>query len=369
MARFRVVAAGDTAPWFRQATSSNPTFNFDTVGGRYIVLCFFGTAGDATGRAMLSLLDEERDLFDDRKFSFFGVSFDPADRSSGRVTDIVPGIRHFWDFDRSVGQLYGAADIEGSPQARRIWVILDPTMRVASVIPAGRDGEERRQVAALLKSLPPIGQVGGLSIQAPILVLPNVFEADLCASLIALYEQHGGTESGFMREVDGKTVVMADHRHKRRSDFVIEDETLSATLRGLIVRRIVPQVKKAHQFEATRMERYIVSCYDSRDGGHFGAHRDNTTKGTAHRRFAVSVNLNDDFEGGEVYFPEYGPTSYKAPAGGAVVFSCSLLHAVTPVTAGRRFAFLPFLYDDAAAAVRAENNKFLGDNVGQYQAS
>lgn len=37
------------------------------------------------------------------------------------------------------------------------------------------------------------------------------------------------------------------------------------------------------------------------------------------------------------------------------MFSCSLLHAVTPVTKGCRYAFLPFLYDEAAAALRERN--------------
>jgi predicted 2-oxoglutarate/Fe(II)-dependent dioxygenase YbiX len=65
-----------------------------------------------------------------------------------------------------------------------------------------------------------------------------------------------------------------------------------------------------------------------------------------------------------VSFPEYGRHSYKPPPGGAVVFSCSLLHAVSKVTEGRRYAFLPFLYDDAAAKIRQENQKFLqGENA------
>jgi hypothetical protein len=51
-------------------------------------------------------------------------------------------------------------------------------------------------------------------------------------------------------------------------------------------------------------------------------------------------------------FPEYGPRTYRAPTGGAIVFSCSLLHRAMPVTRGTRFAFLPFLYDDAAAKLR-----------------
>src|SRR5215217_4470435 len=172
-----------------------------------------------------------------------------------------------------------------------------------------------------------------------------------------------------MREVNGKTVGMQDRNHKVRKDYAIEQPDLTKQTRARIQRRVVPEVLKIHQFKATRMERYIVSCYSAEDGGHFRAHRDNTTKGTAHRRFAVSINLNSEFEGGEVSFPEYGPRSFKPPPGGAVVFSCSLLHAVSPVTQGRRYAFLPFLYDDEAARIREANNKFLGENVGAYQNS
>ena len=116
------------------------------------------------------------------------------------------------------------------------------------------------------------------------------------------------------------------------------------------------------------MERYIVGCYTAEDGGHFRPHRDNVTKGTAHRRFAVTINLNDDFDGGELCFPEYGPRSFKPPVGGAVVFGCALLHAVTQVTRGRRYAFLPFLYDDAAAKIREANNPFLDKSLGEYIA-
>lgn len=125
-----------------------------------------------------------------------------------------------------------------------------------------------------------------------------------------------------------------------------------------------------HHFDATRMERYIVACHDSAEGGRFAAHRDNTTGGTAHRRFAVTINLNaEEFEGGELRFPEYGRRSWRAPTGGAVVFSCSLPHQALPVTAGVRYAFLPFLYDEAAARVREANNAKLGEGVGAYRAA
>src|SRR5690606_16138476 len=92
------------------------------------------------------------------------------------------------------------------------------------------------------------------------------------------------------------------------------------------------------------------------EGGYFRPHRDNRSFGTAHRRFAVSINLNaGDFDGGDLRFPEFGGRTYRPPTGGAVVFCCSLLHEATPVTRGRRYAFLPFLYDEAAEAIRNLN--------------
>ena len=118
-----------------------------------------------------------------------------------------------------------------------------------------------------------------------------------------------------MREVDGKTVMLQDHTHKRRKDYIIEDPELIRQTQARVLRRICPEVLKVYSFKATRMERYIISCYSAEDGGHFRAHRDNTTKGTAHRRFAVSINLNSEFDGGEVSFPEYGSRSFKPPTG------------------------------------------------------
>ena len=151
----------------------------------------------------------------------------------------------------------------------------------------------------------------------------------------------------FMVERDGKTVGVVNHRLKRRSDFNFcsgdEYEALRGVLRERIKRVLLPRIKEAFQFEVTRMERYLVACYDSRDQGFFGPHRDNTTPGTAHRRFACTINLNaHEYEGGDLRFPEFGPSPYRAETRAAIVFSCSFLHEVLPVTQGTRFGFLPF---------------------------
>lgn len=367
------VHPGDPGPTFYQRTPSNPRYAFDTAAGRYLVLCFFGSAKDARSRTAVSAAFAREDLFDDERACFFGVSNDPTDETEARVANRIPGFRFFWDFDLTVAKAYGAVPSETQPVAgsvdlARFWVILDPTLRVIATIPFRPDGGDVAEALALVESLPPPARFAGVELQAPVLYLPRVFEPEVCRHLIGLYETHGGEESGFMREVDGRTVGISDPGHKRRKDYNINDKDLISSLQARFLRRVVPEIAKVHQFKVTRMERYIVSCYAAEDGGHFAAHRDNTTAGTAHRRFAVSVNLNDDFDGGEVSFPEYGPRSFKAPPGGAVVFSCSLLHKVSRVTRGRRYAFLPFLYDDAAAKLRERNAALVGEQGSEYRA-
>lgn len=367
------LAPGDPAPWFQQRSGANPRYVFDTAAGRWIVLCFFGSAGDAAGRAALDAVRANRALFDDERACFFGVSLDPRDEAEGRVADVMPGLRFFWDFDGTIARLYGAVPKDAAPDKgqvamRRFWVVLDPTLRITRIFGFRPDGAETAELFAYLRSLPAPGRHAGFEVPPPVLILPNVFETAFCQRLIALYEAHGGAESGFMREVGGKTVELSDPAHKRRRDHVIADPEIVRQTQLRIQRRVVPEILKVHQFKVTRMERYLVACYAAEEGGHFRAHRDNTTRGTAHRRFAVSINLNADFAGGEVSFPEYGPRGFKMPAGAACVFSCSLLHRVAPVTEGRRYAFLPFLYDDAAAKIREANNAFLGEGVGEYKA-
>lgn len=367
-----MLTPGDPAPHFRQRSGGNPAYAFDTAAGRYLILCFLGSGGDPHAQQAVADVRARPDLFNDSHAAFFAVSNDPADESLGRLDERVPGYRLFWDFDRSVARLYGAVDRDNpgghQVEVRRMWVVLDPMLRVAQVIPFAPDRSDIAALIAVVAALPAPDRFVGFTLQAPIIVLPNVFEPALCAELIACYDAAGGTPSGFMREVDGKTVLVSDPAHKRRRDHDITDRAMIDRLQARIRRRVVPEIARVHQFHATRMERYLVACYGADDRGHFQPHRDNTTRGTAHRRFAVSVNLNAEFEGGELWFPEYGPRGFRMPTGAAAIFSCSLLHAVRPVTAGQRYAFLPFLYDDAAAQQREANNAHLGEGVGAYRA-
>jgi hypothetical protein len=94
-----------------------------------------------------------------------------------------------------------------------------------------------------------------------------VFEPELCRSLIETYQSHGGKASGVMREIDGKTQLVIDPSHKQRSDHLLVDAELRNAVSTRIRERLIPEVAKAFQFTATRMERYLVGCYDAAEGG------------------------------------------------------------------------------------------------------
>jgi peroxiredoxin len=311
---------GEPAPWFKGRTASNPRLAFHATAGRYILMSLFGSAGQPLAARMLELLLHDSGRFDGKHLAFFGVSTDPDDETLQRLPDRRPGVHFIRDFDCSISSRYGCIGDDGGHRPHTY--VLDPTLRVLMALPLDEPADAH--VTALLEVLDRLPALPGPHLarpQAPVLTVPRVFEPGLCQALIAHYEQRGGRDSGFMRDVDGKTVAVIDHGHKRRRDCNIEDPKLIRACMVRIQMRLVPEVHKAFQFHATRMERYIVSCYDAAEAGHFNPHRDNTTLGTAHRRFAVSLFLNSgEYDGGQLRFPEYGNALYSAPLGGAVVF-------------------------------------------------
>jgi peroxiredoxin len=335
------LSPGEPAPWFTAPTPSNPEFVFDTVAGRFVLLAFLPAQDPAASGAALKMLSENQRLFDDRRLSAFVVVRDPGMAAGLRD---MRGLRWFLDFEGAVSRLYDAVEADGTE--RPFWMLLDPALRVIGQSPLA----EPAKMFAFLAGLPAPGEHAGTPLHAPVLIAPRVLEPAMCQTLIDLHQATGGRFSGVMRDAGDRTVAVMDDLKKRR-DVLVDDPDLQAALRERLERRLFPLIKRGLGSDATHIERYVVSCYDAADGAVFHPHRDHTTMGTAHRKFACSINLNSDFEGGDLRFAEFGATTYRPPEGGAVVFSCGLLHEVTPMTAGRRYAFLPFFYDEAGAEV------------------
>ena len=328
---------GETAPWFTARTASSPEFVFDTAAGRYVLMLFLPVEEDGR-HAALSVLSENQRLFDDAKASCFVVV---RDAETAATAQDMRGLRWFLDLDMAISRRFDA-EAPG-------WLLLDPTLRVMGwgKIELGPG------VMKTLARLPAPQDHAGVPMSAPVLIAPRIFEPELCQALVALHAADGGRFTGVMRDVNGRTEQVMDDL-KRRRDVLIADPDLRRAIVERLERRLFPLVRLSLGFYATEVERHVVSCYDAADGGVFRPHRDNTTEATAARQFACSINLNNDFDGGDLRFAEYGPATYRPPLGGAAVFSCGLMHEATPVTQGRRYAYLPFLYNAEGAARLAE---------------
>jgi peroxiredoxin/predicted 2-oxoglutarate/Fe(II)-dependent dioxygenase YbiX len=346
----KVPDVGEPAPFFTAATENVDRYAIDVVAGRWIVLMMFGTLSAAVSRQALTTAMTKRALLNDWDAAFFGVSSDPADRTLRGLANSEPGVRFFWDLDCAISRLYGVADAHYN-LVPAIFLI-DPGFRIAMAEPIERTAAVMERLEGELRDAPALAD----SPVAPVLTLPRILEPELCTALVAYFRLGCPNASGVASDVDGSTVDRVNSMLKRRSDVTIEDEGLISAVRTRLETRLFPMIKRAFGWQATHIERYLICRYAAEDLGFFSQHRDDATAGTAHRKFAVSLNLNaEDYEGGDLRFPEFGPRIYRPPTGGATVFCCSLLHEATPVTKGERFVVVPFLYDDEGARLRHAN--------------
>jgi predicted 2-oxoglutarate/Fe(II)-dependent dioxygenase YbiX len=338
---------GEAVPWFRAHISGRGDgSSLDYFGGRAVLMLFLGKKEWSTSAPALELFQAHKHLFDGVRANLVGITLDPDDlgwRLRGMANE---GDYWFHDSEGRIARDYGAILGEGAEERYApFWLLLDIRLRVLETAPIG----EGQSIFEALEAYLATAEHEAIG-PAPVLIVPDVLEPELCARLIETYQENGGTPTGFYKVAGGVTSHEIDEKVKRRSDYYISDADLRRSLGTRIQRRLFPLVERAFNFRPTRIERFNVVCYDGDEGGFFKRHRDDTTPASAHRRFACTINLNaGEYEGGELCFPEFGARTYRAPTGGAVVFSCSTMHEALPVLRGKRYALLPFLYDEEGA--------------------
>lgn len=252
----------------------------------------------------------------------------------------------FVDPEGKVNAVYPVA----GESAGRKTVVIDANQRVLQSFAAADPARETAEAFAYIKRNWRAPETRPAGRAAPVLLIPDVFDADLRRALIAAWDKDH-EEMG----VSGSTDAVLYDR-KKSLDHLVRDPAMVRRISETLNRRVMPEVIKAFTFKGPYgFDGHIVLGYDSGRKDFFGMHRDNMSPRTRHRRFAISLNLNDDFEGGELRFPEYGGGLYRLDAGMACVFSCSLLHEALPVTRGRRFALTTFMCDPVGQQPAAKN--------------
>lgn len=235
----------------------------------------------------------------------------------------------------------GAVAFGQAMGSRQRVIVLDPNQRVAATFDTRALLAAAEGIGALAAS---VRSDGGADLllktpMAPVMVLPRVFEPDFCTQLIRLWGKGDHGDSGVSSRYGN--VDMA--KLKRTEDYMIVEPMMQKAVSDRLAYRVGPELTKVFAFDREfTFDAHVVLSYSAEGQHFFAAHRDNGAPTTADRVFAVSLNLNDDFEGGELVFPEFAGVRVSPPAGAAAVFSCGLLHKVGPVTRGRRYVLTTF---------------------------
>jgi predicted 2-oxoglutarate/Fe(II)-dependent dioxygenase YbiX len=312
---------------------------FDLHFGQPMALFLCGRADAATTRAELAAL-ESRDQ-DWKDVTRVAVVLGTVAECAALAQGSKPGFILLADDGALTAHLLGA------PPTAMTAFVLDDNLRILERLtraaePAAFVAEIGARYTARPRAHPQV-----LRQQAPVLFIPRVFDTDLCQGLVAHFEETGGTPSGTAYIEGDKALWKPDPAVKMRRDVYLENGPWLERVRDALVRRALPEIKRCFNFQVTQHEVFKLIRYDE-GAGYFRPHRDNESKDTAHRRFALTLNLNTgDYAGGQLRFPEFGPDLYEAGRGGAAVFSCSLLHEAVPVTRGKRYAVLGFFFSDA----------------------
>jgi peroxiredoxin len=175
---------GDPAAWFYAKSASNPRFCFDSVAGRYVALTFFRSAADPYSQSLFAAFSSAPPVFDDDHACWFGVSSDADDES--RLQDSSVGFRFLFDPSQSIAQAYGVSFDSSSPGLPSgTTFLLDERLRVLGVFPGSLEPAQLvERLVQQVVSLPRFADPAPAQAQAPVLIVPRIFEPQLCQTLI-----------------------------------------------------------------------------------------------------------------------------------------------------------------------------------------
>lgn len=326
------------------------SLNEDYLSGKHLVLVFLNTTNHQLNTDTLRQVADTQQTLHDNNMTAIAITAHNNGRDNFNLkheSGFVWPVVH--DPGGSVFAAFGLHKLHG--EAIRL-ILLTPQRQIRAWFdsPAGIEAT-LKDITAMTTSLTDFEDARWSACHAPVLHIPNVFSPDECGNLIARFNQE---EQYLVRppregEVAGNfKVPVYEHNRQDRIDQIVKDPKSLEFIDKRIFDRITPMIAKAFVFNVTRREAIHIARYTGAREGHHMGHRDKTPAAMSHRRFALSIALNNDFEGGEITFREYSPHGYKPFPGTALVFSSSLLHEVSEIASGTRYSLVSNLFNDEA---------------------
>jgi len=352
----RDITPGDRPYLFQRIDETGRLFNLadDHASGGYLVLVFAPDLTSEPGASQLRAYEERAASFEAANAKVVIITAQSnarANREAKRKLGLsFPVLGDPGGFAFAAYGLHKRGS-EVTPTRMRS-VVISPYRQIRCYWDIEMTNEHAAKAETVINQAKLAQEASWAAPHAPVLVAPKVFSPEECADLIGEFENKGQlqiTPPKPTANPDGVKIPVYEYDRQDRVDHIITDPNRLAFIDQRLKERVFSAISRAFAFNVTRRENLEIARYvGDRSGVEIG-HRDNTGAMT-HRRFALSVSLNDDYEGGGLVFREYSDRGYRLPAGSAIVFSSSLLHEVEETTEGVRYNLLSHLYNDASVA-------------------
>lgn len=184
----------------------------------------------------------------------------------------------------------------------------------------------------------------------PFIMIENALDEELLKEVIEYYK---------MKKEKNQVIA---HQHKTKDRLHVHpNSTLQKKIDNKLSKSVLPELRKIFYFDANHRESYKICSYDCVTSGRFHSHRD-TPHPYQHRKYAMSLLLNDDYEGGELYLSEYD-MKIKPKANTAIIFPGISSHQVLTVTKGSRMAMITFFSNSTKQHYKMQANFYKDKNV------
>jgi prolyl 4-hydroxylase len=184
----------------------------------------------------------------------------------------------------------------------------------------------------------------------PFIKIENALDEELLNDIKKFY---------YEKKNNGETL---SHSHLTKDRLHVHpDIELTKRIDNKLSRSVLPELMKVFYFNVKYREDYKICSYNSETSGRFHAHRDTPTP-HQHRKYAMSLLLNDDYKGGELYLPEYD-IHIKPKSNTAIIFPGICSHQVLEVTQGFRMAIITFFSSDLKEGYRMKSHFFDENNI------
>ncbi|WP_375284871.1 redoxin domain-containing protein [Marinicauda pacifica] len=347
----QAIGPGDPAPDVTLMDQDGRSLRLfeDAFAGRPLVLVFCGFLDDPASRAVLERYSATQGMLAAAGATLIVVTADTDARRARQLraeTGLAAPV--CGDANGAAFAQYGLVkglDIPGRLVERT--VVITANCQVRSIMDdAGSADAAAAQARALAEEA--ASARDWIPGHAPVLILPNALDPEDCRLLIEHCE--AGGEFAIAKTAapgpQGLKIPVSDYNRQDRIDHVIHDPAILQRVDQKLHQRVLPMIRKAFAFDVTQRESLHVARYSGRRDGIEIGHRDNVAASSAYRRFALSISLNDGYDGGELVFREYAEKGYRGAPGTALVFSSSLLHEIEETTRGVRYNLISHFYNE-----------------------